>query len=503
MGVGKLAGGILGKIGDVAANKVAGQVTTDELAPYAKLNIPGLTPMLENMKQYTDISDPENLNSLAGAVTSYDGALNGIKNEMIMKAGPTPIDLDRAISGARAVTDASGAKLPGLLTSTVRGLGGNLGNTADPNDVFDAIKTLRDAAVDANDPVLQRAYNTASRSLQSDLYNSGGANKLMANYTVTPEDETAIDRAVSKVTGSTVEQKAALKQYMMDNLNNAKSIPNVQAGEKDFVLASQVSDMLKNKAESSVDSLMPETDGGTTMGSHPAVGAAAALMHHPAVAAGAAGASLLGKLPPELVQNTTGALTRLTGKPVSGAIGTALADASTIDQGNNGGAGMASATGQPAGAGGAGGYDPNQLAEYLMQAIQVNPYMSGQLAPVLAQLQGPLRQSGAAQSALQGLEGVYGQSAGQPGILRALEGLIPGTAANQYNRQRGAVEAQLQAAGLPAALPGLMASPATASAAFQAPMGALGALAQPGSFQGQPSISMPGLLGSLPYGGYQ
>lgn len=518
LGVGKLAGGLLGKLGSNAAEKVAQSDATAALEPYQGLKTDGLVPTLDHMKSLgVDISNPENLKTAAAGITGENGAINGIKNQLITQAGSVkidPADVMNSIQSPLAnaqLTAPQAARAQNYIRKLMGNLNpnGTLNGEADPNDVFDAIKQLGSARSSLNmngesGKALAGVYDAARTSLQNSLYNNSGADALAAAYKATPEDIAAI----TKATGGNKQ----LADYAVNSINNAKSIQDLRGAEAPFVKASQLGDLATTTAASklpsaTVGSMGSGADSMTGAGLLGAVGG-----FHPAAAAVGGIAKAASKIPPELVQDSTGALARLT-KGLAPVGGQLLTHANDIANNNEGGATPVSAqenvpsgTSATSGTGGTQGYDPNQLASYLMRAIQVNPYNASSLAPILAQVLQPLQQANTAQSSLQALEGTYQNAGGGqgelPGLLSAIAALIPGTAANQYNKQKEATQSQLTAAGVPAALPSLLASGGTAAQGFGNASNILSSLGNTSTFQGTPSFAAPSVLSGLPTSGY-
>lgn len=489
--IGQGVGGVLGKLGGMALGKL-GTMAGDAASTAAYKGLPVADVLSHAQELGIDTSDPQALLDFTNQWTGGQGAYASDMVRGAMENHNMPVDLTSTRALANNIANSyelqQGQSLSPRFTQTINKLLGldepGTINQIPASDVYQARQKLSDLAFSPTTaPALRTAYRDLMNSMDGALSISGIDHTMIANgipdevmqaaEKVSPEFASRLQAAASQGVGAMRSFQAPLMD-LKDAATQALNKANVVGGKQ----------------------------GTASMGGGPAMGLLGMVGHwHPALTAAAIGSKAASHIPPEMMQNITGALERLNPGMTGGALGAAVAEGPNAqnNQGNQGGAMSPTAQGGTA-TGTGGGYDPNQLAQYLMQAIQVNPYAAASLAPVLASVQGPIRQAGQAQAALGGLQNEYNQATGGPGILNALMGLIPGTAANQYNRQRGSVEAQLSALGLPSALPSVMASPGTAQAAFAAPAGALSAMGQPATFQGNPPISPQALLSTLPLG---
>jgi len=490
-------GGALERTGQNAAMDAA---TQGAIRPYVGLSMKNAVPTMEHIKSLNiDTSNPQNIIDF---VDKYSGAEGAHASDLVRNAmGDTPVDLASTRELANSIggspeMQTAGAGVGKKFSTVVNNvLKLNQGGTyqVPAGDVYQARQLLQKLAFKPKiDPNLSQGYRDVMGSLDDALTRSGVDN-IVVKTGLPPE----------------VYQQAIRDggQEFADKLQTAANtgVGALRSFQKPLMDARELAQMAIDKANGKIVAEAPQEagKGGGLLGSlfgggvgklAELGGGAEALLGHPGIGIPAflGGAAMnFAKANPEQAGSIL--------KGVGGsAIPIAAAQALTNGAGAQGSSSMVNTADKQTGSNrAAGGYDPNELASYLLQSIMVNPYQAASLAPVLASVLGPLQQSNKAEASLQGLQGLYGQATQGPGILNALMGLIPGTAASQYNQQKGAVGSQLAAAGIPTALPSLMASPSVAQSAFASPLATAQAQGNPGSFQGYPSV-----LGSVPPASY-
>jgi hypothetical protein len=298
---GKLIGGILGKVGQHAATEAASQAAVDGFAPYAdvtgktlsKLNVADNIPMLQKLGINT--ADPEAVLNATGSVTGENGAINGIKNQIIQSAGHVSLDPDTLMTTARQAITANpqignaAKSTENYLHQLVQSLqpeGAIDMSHADPQSVMDAIKSIGTARSGLNlngenGKSIANVYDSVNNQLQDALYKNAGADKLAAAYKVTPEDLASIH----KLTGG----NQALTDHIVNSIDNAQSIGDLRAAEAPFVQASQLAKAAQFEARGAIPTA---EENPSNIGQH--VGAIAQLAGgHPLAAAATAGGGAL------------------------------------------------------------------------------------------------------------------------------------------------------------------------------------------------------------------
>lgn len=286
---GKVVGGIRRAADGIASNKSA-QAAYDRLSAFS--GVPAKVRQANDLNGTADLLDrvgvgqhtPQAYQDIAGAVTGENGAVNGIKRELISKAGPVDMsnilgDVENAIKPnvllgdvAKKGTTANATRnwIRDELQQNVYGGEGSLSSQGDPNSVFDLIQKVGNLKAELGQgeqaDALGKSYDGIKKALESRLYNNAGANKLVSDYQVTPEDMWAINRAAGG--------NQQLVSHMVNGLNDAKSVSDLRGIEAPFVKANNLGRAADRVAGGEIPT--PPT------GAAPGVGADAALAMAPA-----------------------------------------------------------------------------------------------------------------------------------------------------------------------------------------------------------------------------
>lgn len=315
----------------------------------------------------------------------------------------------------------------------------------------------------------------AKAEIENTLYGSG-IDDAVANYTV--------DDATSKQILDAAGGNQKLADYVTDGINNAKTGAELRAAQAPLVKASilgraanfqaagQLPGTLAGQTAQLVDNatgeLIPQNAQQMASLIHPGAGMLAKGANAVGTKGAAVGSSLLDKVPDKLVT----VLTQL------GAHLPSLGAPATNGNITTGGNQMDPFQTQAATAPGLG-------SDLILASLGGN---SGLESALTSQLQRS-QQVGAGSQLLQGVEGAYGNAGGGQGLgsglLAKLSSLIPGTAAYQYEQQKGAVASAISKAtgvdpnAILALLPSLMAGEQGAQQDFGSLQGGLNQMQAP------------------------
>ncbi len=528
MGIGKVAGGVLGKLGTVgekgaaeaaaakAANE-ASQAAIDKATAY-KNNYGSISGRLqqdlklgENAKLIDqlgfDSTDPTHMKTVSDAGFDlnrvYDTALQGAKpvamgdfgntvfNDMqkrgITDLGATP--LGKAISEAGVPLNQKGLELPAVQVRKLQqAIGTQIGNT---KRVINNAELLGQTNTEAesNLKTLQDVYKGLGEKIKTPE-----VNKFISGAKVSDEGRQGLIEKYGEKLGN----------HTADLIDNAQSADQLLDPMRKFTQMSHASDMALNDVNNAVgtarsvartkaDNPMLDTpEGPDVLGQ---------MMNHASSLATGGPAGKIGVLA-SLGKVGAPVLKQLSsmGASIAKAGGAASIPKVGAQVVSHGGEYVNSPTGatgadmqqqQPATAmGGAqpGGDQMNavNLASKLMEIMSVNPNQTAHIAPILAQLMPQVQKTNVADEAMQQYQGTLGAAGGPQGplggALSQLGGMLTGGPAAQVDPQRQAAAAALaNATGMTieqamAALPGMQANQAGAQQGFGLGGSILGAL---------------------------
>lgn len=500
-GVGGMAGKVLGKTAKalsgraakMTSQKAATQEAEDAIETAANTykdispqlqkayNAKGSLEHVKNMG--FDIADPKNLTHVAD---SSNDVLNEALNRALSSSGPVdlahfPNIIKEALAkqggtlgafdkvalsrGRMGYADTPAAKL----LQQIGDLGaGTAKSQSDPNELRTLTTKLGElladnkptvtAATGAKDPVQVARYNAIKEirdSVKSHLYDRPDVNDsvkgMIGNLTAEDVGSQQLAQHLNDVLTKAGTGNKGGAQDLLDEISRNINISKLgQEGQR----VGQIVTSTGGKARAAAEAGLGEPG----LDTHPLLETAGALT------GGAGGGGMLGTA----VQGAARAaqnpailetLSRIggLGSKLAPAAGAAVATAPNL------GADPVSATGGPGGTMGGnmnnqpgmmanGTTDPNSMGAILSQFMRmgtVNPYMMGDVAPTIQALAPAVQKQHMLGTTLDAMPESFanaGGAQGEGGIMSRISGLIPGTAANTYQSQQGAVAQQLAAA---------------------------------------------------------
>lgn len=310
-GAGQIAGGVigkgLGKVGQFASGKLSKAATStagkkaltleaEAKAPYAGVakqiregSIKGTS--LKDVESFAKSLDmdvsPQSLATIHRTTTGANGAMSGTLG-MILEDAP-PIATGSALTAAKnAITKEAGnlgrlnvkggaasnvlREVNDTLDSTLfagKGMNlnrasGKLTDKAGANEVLDTIRELERKAAGKPMTDAGRAQANVLRAtkqeLEKSLYGNPQVDKLIKGFKLPAEDEQAIRAMVTKEGGTD-----KLANYIVDNLNNAKSAKQIRTAQRTPVAAGTLSEAAEKVAGGAVPKA-PTGDGSALEG---------------------------------------------------------------------------------------------------------------------------------------------------------------------------------------------------------------------------------------------
>lgn len=516
-GIGQFGGGLLGGLfkgvgGALAgsgekllANKAAQQTVLSDINPFAAVakgnDVEGAINTMRSLNMPTT---PEGMRAAASLTTGGSGELSARLRQILGGNGGEPIKVDvgnylntvrGAINGEPLLgtAEAKTGKGADLLASIARNKennlfngGGSLTQEANGNDVLDAIKYHEQQFQRYNKAVpgtegesFAKVHQQAADYLKNQLGTNAKADAAVAAHTLGPDEAQQILDTVTKSGGS-----KELGDYLVNAINNAKSVSDLRSAQAPFVQADNLAKAAQQYAKGTgfvkgvQQAANPVSEGlspGDVLGSVAGAG-------HPL----AAGAALLGKAvksgaAPSILENVGNTLTRMS--PFTKPAAQVVANAPNYVQQPQGGNMQTEQTqgGNPYATQGGGVGSPteqlyNQLVSSLLNAqaaplLPTSPNVISSATSAIQALQPTLQKATTANTALQSLEDTYNQAGGGQGLagglLSKLGGALTGGPASLYGQQQQQLQQTLASLGIPiSALPGLTSTAPAAQQGF-------------------------------------
>lgn len=253
-------GGAVSKTGEnilekQVANKTA-DLVSNEFGHVPATQRAGLNEVVSMMQQHGIEPTAENMARFAEAGTGGNGALNGIKNQLVMQGGQVHMGdigqlVDEAITKQPSLGSIGNKQAPANIIrdalrqeiqQTIYGGKGSLTNTAEPMSVLDAAKNI--FGYKASSGAEAAVYKDVRQGLINKLNEDAGISGLVSKYKVTPEDYQAILKAAGG--------NESLATHMVDQLNGATKLQDIQKAELPFVAAGRLSQAAGKAASSAL-----------------------------------------------------------------------------------------------------------------------------------------------------------------------------------------------------------------------------------------------------------
>lgn len=262
-GIGTVAAKVLPKLASKGAAPVADFLTNKTTKNITKKIAPNLP--VSSLKTGRDIGSLYEKSGLAAnvglysnaarekaakLVTGSNGVVNGIKQQVLAQSGHVPIldSLGDTVMKALNENGVAGMAEKKALRNAVRaqvekaaGPGGAIGDMAVTADkafkAQQALEGLSAAARAANKPEIAKAYQAVAKSVGEQIDTHAGANAAVAGFKLSADQAKHIATLATKQLGKAKGNRLA--QYVIDGVNDAKSIPELRKIESNFIPGAQ------------------------------------------------------------------------------------------------------------------------------------------------------------------------------------------------------------------------------------------------------------------------
>jgi hypothetical protein len=492
MGVGKLAGGLLGKVTTGIGKSMQGGAEEAQLASeFPNAAVSGLEKEKLNFGNSISLADQAGIPKTAqafsqarGVATGDNGYLNGVLDNIVRTNGPVSLQgysqmVDDALAAHPEIPTQAASGLKTLLSKAMQqtGFGGEgtlSGNlSTDPDNALALLRQVRQLGTtykgsEAGTPGagIGDVYSKIYNGLKDTIYNRPEINTAIKNYVTTPDE---ID-SLNKLAGH-----PQLANHLMGIVTNAKTAGDILKPQAQFIDMGEAGDRALSYANNVRGTAQSTQAAGQGV---PTAAGVLGLLHGglPAMIphlAGAVGAT-----------NVTDALAeKLAGGGVAKGVSKVMAPAimgasqflthspdytpSTDANMNTGNTMQPTAMQQPGAM-----QSPNaQLYQSAMIGMQ-DPYLYSSIAPLLQAAAKPMQGAQTAQSALTGAEGAFQGAGGGQGMLGGLAaklgGAVTGGSVKSYAQQKAQLATVLTSLGIPAsAIPDITDTSSAAQAKWQ------------------------------------
>ncbi len=488
--LGHAAGGLLGGLGEATGNAAKGMFMHQfggalDTRPIAALGTDAATALHEGM----GLSDASIIPSLADKVSGPNGAINQGVIRGLDETG-MGVDLSKMQPFANNLINQNGQWLEGTSANKLsQQVNDSLLAKTNAEDTYGVPGTKKGVGQNIIEPAaLQNVPSVDAFNMMQDYENQakiagkaafdlGGGIKSQDAYGKYQVYNGIADNLRSMTAGTTAlspENKAQIIQdlgqikqispsaytWLSDKVNGATTLQDLRSIEAPIVRGSMAAQTaaVKNSAQSSISPKSMLQTISSVVGlaqKNPvekALGAAGLAAELPGSAK--VGSSVLGRMTNVLTNDTLNKALPVAG----GAAGNVAAGVPGYTLGTGDASMMPAGQMQPGMAGQAGTAPSPEMAQMMMGMLGMatDPWMSSQFSPMITGAVPTLQHIATAQAALPGLQQNF-QQGGGGGILSLLQGLLPGTAANLYNRQAGQLQNTLGGLGAPSTvMPSLM-----------------------------------------------